>query len=313
MFLTEQEIRQIIKIKKKSGSTLYGTCPKCGKDEFGISVIEPNLFGCFRKKMCGFAGNSKTLLKFLALPLKKQNLKYSGIKLESKELVEKINIEEQTTILPHITMPIGFRRVYEHDYLRHRGYTDIDFQYYNCGSTKLDPKLSNRIIIGFPDFTGKIIAYTGRTLCGDEPKYRNSSGKVFSKILDGLTESKHKEVTIVEGHFDRINVRNKYLNLGIENRVVCSFGAKFSDEQISLLQHQGIEHVNLFFDPDILPIIIKNTSKISHKFKTVNVMLLNDLDKDPGDSNEIEIGEAYLNKQNFIKFTTNTLPKNLKL
>ena len=52
MKLTELELRSLIKVKRKnvSAQVLYGLCPKCGHDEFGISLNEGHPFGCFRKK-----------------------------------------------------------------------------------------------------------------------------------------------------------------------------------------------------------------------------------------------------------------------
>jgi hypothetical protein len=307
MQLSESELRNLLKIKKKSGNTLYGACPKCGHNEFGISVREPHLFGCFRKKMCGFSGNIFSLFKFLKIPFKKEfRGSFQELELEENALEQKF-FEEENKVFQEIKMPMGFKRLKQFNYLDERGYKEQDYENYVCGKTILDKKFKDRIIIGFKQ-DNRTVAYTGRTLIEDlKPKYRNSSGEMFSLFLDGIEESDYNEATIVEGHFDRINVRNKFEKLGIKSRVVCSFGAKISTTQINLLEREGIVDVNLFFDPDVLKIIEKNAARMLHRFNSLKIMLLDNVEQDPGDSGENDIEKAYLNRKNFIKFTTNKL------
>lgn len=306
MKLTESKIRSLIRITRKSGTTLYGYCPKCNKNEFGISLKEPHLFGCFRKKKCGWAGNVFTLLKFLGVKTDfKGKKEFEGLNIEGGVLEDFEDFKFE--IFEKINMPIGFKRVKDHPYLRKRGYKQRDFETYLCGTSKLANKFSDYIIIGFQDFE-KPIAYVSRALKGQEPKYRNSKNEVFSKYLDGLKEIDSNEAIIVEGHFDRIKTRNNLEELELKIKTVCCFGAKISDEQIKLLQREGVTKVNLFFDPDVLLIILKSGEKLLHKFEEVNIMTINDLDKDPGDIDSYELGEVYISKKNFINFKQQKLP-----
>jgi ssDNA-binding Zn-finger/Zn-ribbon topoisomerase 1 len=303
MKLSESELRNLIKVTHKTERTLYGICPKCGKNEFGVSLNEPHLFGCFRKKKCGFVGNIFSLLKFLGLKQIKEKKRYIGLNIQSK--LEQYDLK-QFEILPEVKLPIGFKRVKENEYLRSRGYTDNDFENYLCGFTNLQLKMKNRIIIGFKDGI-KTVGYIARAMDTSEPRYLNK-GASFSKVLDGLEESNYDEATIVEGHFDRINTRNKFRELGIESRVVSCFGAKISDYQINLLLRSGVTKVNLFFDLDVHKIIMSSSSKLIHKFSDFKIMKTTNFDLDPGDMDIIQIGESYLNRENFIKFATVKLP-----
>jgi ssDNA-binding Zn-finger/Zn-ribbon topoisomerase 1 len=303
MQLSENELRSLIKVKRKTDRTLYGLCPKCGKNEFGISIKGPHLFGCFRKKKCGFTGNIFTLLRFLGLSTPNDKKSFLGFDISFK--LEKFE-QENSEILKKVQMPIGFKRVNFHEYLNSRGYQAKDYENYVCGASNLEPKLKNRVVIGFRDEIGPI-GYIARALTKEEPKYLNK-GENFSKMLDGLNESPFQEATIVEGHFSRINTRNCFEELGIQSRVVSTFGAKISDYQVNLLIKEGITRVNLFFEQDVYKMLMKSSEKLIHKFDSFTIMKTSSPDSDPGNMNIIEIGEAYLNRQNFFKFATTKLP-----
>lgn len=315
MKLTEQQLREILRITKKrhDGSVLYGYCPKCKRNEFGISLNEGNLFGCFRKKRCGFSGNIFELLKFLGIsPSNYGKMSKPSVKIEKIDLKE-IGEKFQMEVLPERRMPIGFRRIMDHPYLRERGFINSDFENYVVGTTNLVPVLKGYVIVGIPQF-GRVVAYTSRSPLSKEEcerfnkkRYINSKDD-FSKILDGIDESNYDEATIVEGIFDRINVRNCFQELGIESRVCCSFGAKFSDDQMRLLLNAGVKRVNLFFDSDIISTFIKAGSMILHKFEEVKIICHDNPNEDPGDLDVKQIWELYKNKKNFINFTLKRLP-----
>lgn len=304
MKITESQIRSLIKVTRKSKKTLYGYCPKCKKNEFGISLDENHIFGCFRKKKCGWTGNIFTLYAFLGIPFRKDaNFKTEKLKINKIERkLESFELE----ILPEIKMPIGFKRVFQDEYLDKRGFTREDYENYVCGKTILSPKFKDRIIVGFKD-QGRIVAYSGRTLTDEIPKYRNSKNEYSSKHVDGLSESDYEEATLVEGLFDRISVRNSFEILGIESRVLSCHGAKINEDQIKLMRRAGITKLNLFFDPDVLKVIVKSGSALEHQFD-LKIMSLEDRSLDPGDCDVYQIAESYLNRKNFINFTKSKLP-----
>jgi len=310
MKLKEHELKNIIKITKKSRNTLYGICPKCKRNEFGISLTKENHpFGCFRKKNCGFSGNIYTLLKFLNIQTISKET-YNGLTIE--EVLEEEN-GIKFEILKEIKMPIGFRDLFKtnnvslFEYLINRGYKDEDFINYKVGHTTLQIEHKGRLLIGFIQ-NKRLVAFIGRSLKDSvTPKYLNSKTD-FSKLIDGLYENQYSEATIVEGHFDRINTRNMYQELGIQNRVLCTFGAKISDYQIALMQSEGITEVNLFFDPDVLKVVKATINNIGNRFFKVNIMTLENKEIDPGDASKNEILKSYKSRENFVKFTATSLP-----
>lgn len=308
--LSEQKIRDLIRVKKKNPhrKVLYGVCPQCGHDEFGISLKEGNPFGCFRKSKCGFTGNAYSLLRFLGVSFKKE-VKFQE-KLDKPDFQIKSLMEFQ---LPERKMPAGFRRIYQDDYLDSRGFKPKDYEKnYLVGRTGLVEKFKGYKIIGIKQY-GKTTGYIGRSTLSKQQceeqgvlRYRNSTDD-FSKMLDGLNESDYQEATIVEGVFDRVNVRNIFETFSIRSRVLCSFGSKFSNEQALLLKKEKIKAVNLFFDPDVIKTFDAVGSMLLNDFEEVNVILSPQKEKDPGDMNEEEVLEAYKNRQSFIKFENQKL------
>ena len=116
-------------------------------------------------------------------------------------------------------------------------------------------KFRNRITFPIAQESGKIIAFTGRTLATDEkagPKYLNSpETPIYSKsrVLFNLERAREairhlKYTIIVEGQMDCISV----YAAGFHN-VVASSGTAFSETQVRLLARFSKDIV-VNFDPD---------------------------------------------------------------
>lgn len=115
-------------------------------------------------------------------------------------------------------------------------------------------KFRNRVMFPICNESGKVIAFTGRTLSRDEkagPKYLNSpETPIYSKsrVLFNLDKAKdwiRKEYAIlVEGQMDCISV----FAAGFQN-VIASSGTAFTDAQAKLLG-RFTRNVIVNFDPD---------------------------------------------------------------
>jgi DNA primase len=120
--------------------------------------------------------------------------------------------------------------------------------------TAIYSKFRNRVMFPIANESGKIIAFTGRTLSTDEkagPKYLNSpETPIYSKsrVLFNLDKAKEwirKEYAIlVEGQMDCISV----YAAGFHN-VIASSGTAFSDSQARLLGRFS-KNIVVNFDPD---------------------------------------------------------------
>jgi DNA primase len=116
-------------------------------------------------------------------------------------------------------------------------------------------KFRNRVIFPICNDSGKIIAFTGRTLSTDEkagPKYLNSpETPIYSKsrVLFNLDQAKEairhlNYAILVEGQMDCISV----FAAGFHN-VIASSGTAFTDAQAKLLGRFS-KNVVVNFDPD---------------------------------------------------------------
>ncbi|PYV89121.1 MAG: DNA primase [Acidobacteria bacterium] len=116
-------------------------------------------------------------------------------------------------------------------------------------------KFRNRIIFPIASESGKVIAFTGRTLSSDEkagPKYLNSSETAIyskSRVLFNLDHAKEAirkldYAILVEGQMDCISV----YAAGFHN-VIASSGTAFTELQAKLLGRFG-KNVVVNFDPD---------------------------------------------------------------
>ncbi|MGF1675980.1 MAG: DNA primase [Rivularia sp. (in: cyanobacteria)] len=112
----------------------------------------------------------------------------------------------------------------------------------------------NRLMIPIHDITGKVIAFGGRSLDDEQPKYLNSpETEVFHKgrTLFGLDKAKSgisqfDQAVVVEGYFDVIALHA----VGINN-VVASLGTALSIEQVRLaMRYTDSKQLILNFDAD---------------------------------------------------------------
>src|SRR5204863_4499641 len=116
-------------------------------------------------------------------------------------------------------------------------------------------KFRNRVMFPITNDSGKVIAFTGRTLSTDEkagPKYLNSpETPIYSKsrVLFNLDQAKEairqlNYAILVEGQMDCISV----FAAGFHN-VIASSGTAFTDAQAKLLGRFSKNAV-VNFDPD---------------------------------------------------------------
>ncbi|MBD2138808.1 DNA primase [Anabaena sp. FACHB-1237] len=112
----------------------------------------------------------------------------------------------------------------------------------------------DRLMIPIRDIQGRVIAFGGRTLTEEQPKYLNSpETELFNKgkilfALDAAKDniSKLDQAVVVEGYFDAIALHQA----GINN-VVASLGTALSIEQIRLLlRYTESKQLILNFDAD---------------------------------------------------------------
>ncbi len=121
-------------------------------------------------------------------------------------------------------------------------------------SKKVYDRFRNRLIVPIHDNQGRVIAFGGRSLDGQEPKYLNSpESEVFEKgkILFAFDKAssnirKLDNAIVVEGYFDVISLHSR----GINNSV-ASLGTALNKYQISqLCRCSDNKNIIINFDSD---------------------------------------------------------------
>ena len=133
-------------------------------------------------------------------------------------------------------------------YLKERGISKATAETWGLGFT------GDRLMVPLRDVQGRTVAFTGRALAGQMPKYKNSPSDLLydkSRLVFGLDKAaesvrKTREVVITEGQFDVIKLHQE----GISNVVACS-GTALTEQQINdLVRRCGAKTVTLCFDGD---------------------------------------------------------------
>lgn len=306
---------------------MYGRCPFCNDPtKFGMkfnhdrSTYKNHLsFNCFRGS-CQEKGTEYNLFKhFNLLHLLKEresNVVESPLEAISLENIASVDIE-----VPEISLPVGWERVYDHPYLRNRGWGDEDFENHCVGITTVISRWKDYLI--FPVYEDQIPkGYVMRSVWKDEDrekynahvkdhnrtalesdkltyhfKYLNSSGTFFEKLLYGIDQLPDTVTTaiIVEGIFDFFNVSSQ-LSLMTSQTIRClsSFGKKISTAQMIKMKEKGIQNVILLYDPDAIDASKQYLFELTKHF---NVRGAIHLQKDPGEMNRKELIEVIENSK----------------
>ena len=171
-------------------------------------------------------------------------------------------------------------------------------------SDKVYDRFRNRLIVPILDMQGRVVAFGGRSLDGQEPKYLNSpesevfeKGKMlfaFEKASNNIRKS--DKALIVEGYFDVISLHSK----GITNSV-ASLGTALNKFQISqLCRFTDSKNIILNFDSDNAGIlatkrVIKEVETLSlHDQINLKILELKDF-KDPDEFLNNNTPGDYLN------------------
>ena len=149
--------------------------------------------------------------------------------------------------------PDKWDALYKH--LSAKGYSDEEMQssglFIQSKKTgKLLDLFRNRLMIPIFDAFGKIVAFGGRSMGDEMPKYINSPDSAVYKKQEHLyafnfaKKSREKQLIIVEGYMDAIAMHQA----GIKN-AVAALGTAFTDSQLRLASKYSDEVV-FFFDAD---------------------------------------------------------------
>jgi DNA primase len=235
-----------IQLRKVGSSDLRGRCPlpthtsRSSTDSFSVSLTR-NVWSC-QSVSCVAARSGRiggNLLDLVALmegcPVREAALRLRHMLMSPSATLQPERAESLPPRQTH-NRPLAFTLQnvdYGHAYLQERGTEPETAKRFGIGMYGGEGFLHGRIAIPIHNEHGQLIAYAGRTVGHDDPKYRFPAGFKKSEVLFNLhraLQGGRREVIIVEGFFDAVRVHQAGYPA-----VVALMGASLSDSQADLL------------------------------------------------------------------------------
>lgn len=311
MIQVDQILELLTNIQKRPDGNIRANCPWCGKNEFYININLSHFpFQCWRKNACGEEGNVFKLLKKLdKLDLLKHYKPENTDTLSLLTLLKKAKDPYCISFdVPTITLPTGFKRCYDNEYLKKRHLTN--FNKYIVGTTNILKIWKDYMIIAVEQqkqIKGYVGRYIGNEL--DKKKYRNATCD-FGKLLFGFDDINNdtKTIILVEGIFDKLNIDYQLdLDNQSEIKCICTFGCKISFEQICLLKQFDIEKIILFYDNDVPDKIKKYAVELKKHFKSISISHHQQSGLDAGDLTQQQLIESLSNLYSIDQYLVSNL------
>lgn len=322
-FLIRELTKELDAKPDGAGKNLIARCPRCGKEgKYGIYVGKETL----RKKQfmshcfsCGYSTYTlDRLLDFVGRPdlmivpttdlyAKLDTNLLFPLQEDSEEIDDTLGVTE---------LPDFYSRCFTHPYLKSRGFTFDDYEFFQVGTTRgLNFRYDAYVIFPIID-QGDVVGYVSRhTWSKDEIdkhnsrvrrkggyrilRFRNSTENDFVKLLynyDAVKEGVTDTVIITEGIFDVIALTRKLELYDNEQlAAVATFGKKISRTQIYKLQSKGVRAVILGYDGDAVEAIKKTADELSAYFR-VTIADIPDAGKDWEDLGYEEICNIFANR-----------------
>lgn len=340
MEIDKELVIEALSISKIGAQGFYTSenieCPNCGRADgkFGIKFLgNGGLVNCW---ICNYGASVFSYLHKIG----KSYLIETGhahtfdgeIKIGGLMQNDNYNTVEQVAVkhIP-IDLPRGYKRVYENAYLQSRGITPKQLEDFSVGSVQsvLYPELRDYLI--FQIYQNKeLVALLARTPYDKEwhennnrefkegkarlkPRYWNSQGVEFQDILGGLDDITEDidTVIIVEGLFDKLNLDNLILGMGVV--VLFTFGHNFSDSQISLLKEKkSVTTVILMYDEDSLRSMKKTSMSLVDTFESVYVAPILFKGVDPGNIQVMQLSQVLANLKDPVDYFSSIVTLNLR-
>jgi DNA primase len=290
------EIKQILNIEKvlnyygitglkRSGNTLYGACPVHHGDNpraFNVN-LEKNLWNCFTH--CGGGSVIDLVMKMENISLYEAILKAEDM-IGGKPMGKRIPVKVRKAEKKVSNLPLEFKLTLDpgHRYLKERRVLPETASYFGIGYCR-HGILRGRIAIPIHDDRGQLVAYCGRSIGKQKPKYRFPRGFRKSLVLynyHNVKNSLKKDVVVVEGYFDLYRV----FQAGYD--CIALMGRSISQVQEKLLLNLD-KRLILMFDGDKAgkDATKKAIQQLQGKMDIFPVYLPNNIQPDDMGENEI--------------------------
>src|SRR5215472_6967128 len=228
-----------------TGGQLRGQCPlpehtsRESRNSFSVNAAR-NVW-CCQSQSCIQARDGElggSVLDLVAR-LERCSIREAAMKLtEWFGCSEVARAPAQPASAPQANLPLRFQLSgldHAHPYVEGRGITPTTARALGIGYYGGPGIMQGRVVIPIHNKANQLVAYAGRSIQGDEPKYRFPPGFHKSQELFSFHRARHSgsdSVIIVEGFFDAAKV----WQAGYRN-VVALMGSSLSDAQAGLLLH----------------------------------------------------------------------------
>jgi len=249
-----------VHLRRIGATELRGRCPlpthtsARSRDSFAVNIAR-NVWSC-RSLSCMQARGGRpggNILDFVAL-MEGCSIRDAALRLQgwSGAAPERFIVPRESRPDPIASEnpPLRFALQYidaTHPYLTSRGVTPHTVRTFGLGFYMGKGLLRGRIVIPIHSQSGELIAYAGRAINGQEPKYRFPAGFRKSLVLFNLHRALGTEartVIVVEGFFDTLAVHQAGYPA-----VVALMGSTISRYQAALLS-MHFDRVVLMLDGD---------------------------------------------------------------
>jgi len=247
---------------RQTGSSLSGCCPIHRGDNpnaFHVS-LEKNLWNCFTQHHGG--DPLSFIMEYEDVSFREaagiaMEVVSSSIPIRGKPPPHRCVDKGRKNPPLRFTLPL----ISEHSYLTRRRIERSTVRHFGIGYCNKGI-LDRRIAIPVHDENGRLVAYCGRSVTSQKPKYRFPKGFKKSLTVFNLHRAKTQntsQLILVEGFFDAFRIHQA----GLPN-VVALMGSSISNIQIDLIQSL---HKNLvvLLDGDVAG--RKGTKKIINAFR----------------------------------------------
>lgn len=254
-----------------SRKNIVAQCPFCHHrgEKYGIYIGPESKYKVFGSSNCFHCNRRYRTLEDTLKALDREDLLPKETASLDDDITDELNLFEDDVDddLEKIEMPKGYKRCFKNRYLKSRGFTADDYEYFPCGTTRgINHKYDDYVLLEIHD-NKKLVGFVGRHIWSKHDideynashrfqirRYNNSTDNGFGKLLyniDAVKELETESVILCEGCFDVIALTRK-LNLYDYPAIVpvATFGKKISEVQIYKLQNKGIKTVILGYDAD---------------------------------------------------------------
>lgn len=234
-----------LRLKPAGSGTLRGPCPlpthtsRASTDSFSVQ-LGWNVWSCHSAScMAARQGRVGGNVLDLVAALERCSLRQASMHLQNWFGASRYRpVQDALAALAHRPNPSPLRfRLHNidcgHPYLAQRGISPAAAHTFGVGLYRGSGFLSGRLVIPIHDYWGQLVAYAGRSITGEPPKYRFPANFRKSQVLFNFHRAIHageNRAILVEGFFDTMKVHQA----GHRN-VVALMGSSFSRRQSDLL------------------------------------------------------------------------------